>query len=332
MMWSVSVSARQVWLASLAALSLPGTSAWAGEMGRPASPGSYLTIEGGYTYLDGSDVIGHGVNVGASLAVAPDDRLVSPDSGWHAGASLGFATPGLFVFNRAEVYFSGGESDDSVTSVQEVPPGIQLQNLDSSAVAIIGGMSTTEIERRAYEGGVKLAYDQAAGASTSYSWVLTPFFRKADEETLTLVQGTADEASRSADIETRFYGVTVAVEPETWISPSVALVGRLGVGAYYYDANGTFSAASTVPAFDSAFSDGESGAGFRALLGAGVKVRLSEGLLLTGYAEANYLSDVGTARLPDNDFATQTRASVATDDEWELNAGARLSISLDGVK
>ena len=152
-----------------------------------------------------------------------------------------------------------------------------------------------------------------------------------EEDVHTTAIGTADKAWRRSDVETWFYGVAVTLEPEIWVSSSVALVGRLGAGVYGYDADGEFSSSSTLAPdpFAARITDDDSGAGFRGLLGAGIKVKLSSTMTLTGYADADYYSHVGSADLPDNQFTSATTSRVATDDAWELRAGTRLSVGFD---
>jgi hypothetical protein len=74
------------------------------------------------------------------------------------------------------------------------------------------------------------------------------------------------------------------------------------------------------------FSDGDSGVGFRLVLGAGLKFKLTETARLETFAEADYFSDVGTAQLSNNDPNDATASHAGTTDMWELRVGARLTI------
>lgn len=315
---------------ALYALSGP---AIAGEMGRaPVSTGTYTTLEGGYLHQDGDSVIGHGINPTGGLAPTTD-TFVEPDEGWFAGLSVGYASPSALIsglpFTRAEVYFAFGDADDARTDTVGAPAATSLKSADGSAFAVVGDEAGTSVRRQSYEGGLRLATDQALGASSSLTWVVMPFARFSDEDTQTVASGTADTAWRSAGVETWSYGIAFALEPEVWVSPSVALVGRIGAGVYGYHADGDFSSTSTAPMiFDADISDEKSGAGFRGLLGVGVKVKLAPATMLTGFAEADYLSDVASAGLPDNQFVSATTSSLSIDDAWELRVGARLSIGL----
>lgn len=205
-----------------------------------------------------------------------------------------------------------------------------MNSVDGSALAQLASSGRTDIERRTWEFGTRSAIDNGAPGRSSITWVLQSFTRFSDEETHTTARGGADTASRRSDVETQSTGMMALAEPEAWISPSVALVGRAGIGVYYYDVEGDFrSKSSLVPdPFAAKVSDDDDGFGFRAALGAGVKVRVTDTTMLTGFAEADYLSDVGAAKLPDNNFFTTAPARVSTDDAWDFKAGARISIGV----
>ena len=309
--------------------------ALAAEMGRaPISSGTFATIEGGYTYRSGEDAIGHAL-VPTGIPQDPAiDTFISAEQGWHAGASLGIVAHEPLIaglpFTRAEAYFTFATVDDSNSSTIEAPGAISLKSVDGSALAVEGTNGKTSQEVRTYDGGVRFAFDQAASARSSLSWVLTPFVRNTEEETRSFATGTADFAGTSADVSSWSYGAMLAVEPEIWLTSAVALVGRVGAGIYGYHAEGDFTSASSESPdpFAANVSDDASGVGFRGQLGAGVKVRVAPGATLTGYAETDYFSAVGTANLPDNQFSTLTTSSIDMDDAWELRAGARFSIGL----
>jgi hypothetical protein len=311
--------------------------ALAAEMGRaPVSSGVYVTAEGGFLYLDGTDVIGHAISPAGVVTGPETDTTVNAQNGWTAGGSIGFASTGALIgglpFRRAEAYYSYTTADDERTDTVAAPSRTSLKSVDATALGVVGFTATSEIERRSSEGGIRFASDQATGAGSSLSWIVMPFVRNSDETTASIAIGTVDTAVRSADVETWSYGVAVLVEPEVWLNSTVALTGRLGAGIYGYEADGNFSSGSTAPApdpFAASLSDTESGVGFRGLIGAGVKLKIAQAMTLTGYAEADYLSRVGSAALPDNQFASKSPARVDTTDTWDLRAGARLSIGLN---
>lgn len=335
----------QVWLGGVAfcattsvAFCMLSSSAPAAEMGRaPVVSGTYATVQGGYLLNDGDSVLGHGISSTGLISGPTTETTVDARDGWFAGGSLGFASTGPIVpglpFNRAEAYFDYFNADDGRTDTVADPAKTTLKSVDGSALGVIGFTATSEMHRRAYEGGVRFAFDQAVGSETSISWIVTPFVRNAREETGTVATGTVDTAWRGASVETWQYGVTLAAEPEIWVASNIALVGRIGGGIYGYDASGSFHSHSTAPAPDPFLADvneSASGVGFRGLLGAGVKVKLSTAMTLTGFAEADYFSHTGGASLPDNQFTSSTSSNVNTDDNWEFRAGARLSIGLGG--
>lgn len=303
----------------------------------PVASGVYVTLDGGYAYSDGSSTIGHAISPTGALADPSAETLIQADDGYALSGSIGYVAPSGFAaalpISRIEGYLSFSSTDDSNADTVNDPQRITLKSVDGTALGVIGVMAASAQELRRYEGGVRFAYDQSTGAASSLSFVVTPFVRNIDEETSSVAIGTADTAWRDADVTTWAYGVTVAVEPEVWLTPEVALVGRLGAGLYGYSANGDFSSRSTAGGggfdpFAASVSDDESGIGFRGELGAGLKFKLTEAVTLTGYGEATYFSAVGSASLPDNQFVTATTSSVDISDSWELRAGVRLSIGL----
>ena len=265
------------------------------------------------------------------------DTSVNAHDGWFAGGSLGFAAPsaifaGLPV-SRVEAYITYDDADSSRTDTLANPARTTLKSVDGSALGVVGFTATSSVERRNYDGGVRFAFDQMTGPASSVSWVLTPFVRNSDETASSVASGTVDTAWRNADVETWSYGVTAAAEPEVWLTPSFALVGRLGAGIYGYRASGDFQSASSAPApdpFSASVSESETGVGFRGQLGAGLKFRLAPSVILTSFAEADYFSAVGSARLPDNQFGSAATSRVETADEWDLRGGVRVSVGLSG--
>lgn len=301
----------------------------------PVSTGSYATVEGGYLLTEGDGAIGHGISSTGLIIGPTSETTVDARGGWTAGASIGVASPGALIgglpFTRAEAYFGYLDGDDSRTDTVADPAKTTLKSVDGSALGVIGFTATTEQQRRAYEGGLRLAFDSEIGGGASISWVMTPFVRSAREETNTVAIGTVDTAWRSADVEAWQYGVMFAAEPEIALAPGLALVGRIGAGVYGYDASGSFHSYSTAPApdpFGASLHDEASGVGFRGQLGAGLKMKLSDAMTLTGFAEADYYSHAAGASLPDNQFVTETSSSVGTSGAWEFRAGARLSVGL----
>lgn len=315
---------------SALAVTIACTSALA-DMGRaPVSgQGTYGSLEGGYLLQQSDDLIGHGVQTAPGIV---EDVNVSADSGWFAGAMIGIANRDALVtglpFHRVELYGLYGHTDDDAADT--VPPAadILLKSVDGTALGVGFGDATTSTERRTIEGGLRFEYDEQNQPVWSQTWIISPFIRNMDEETRTGCSAACGVGERSGDVETWMYGVTVAFEPEYWITPGVALVGRVGAGIYGYNADGDYRSASlVVPAFNAQLSDGDSGVGFRGQLGAGLKFKISDGANLETFAEADYFSDVGTANMSNNQAADATASSTSTTDLWELRAGARLTFA-----
>lgn len=301
----------------------------------PVQSGSYATFEGGYLLLDGESAIGHGISTTGLIAGPTIETTVDAEDGWFLGASTGFSSAVSLIdglpFTRAELFFTYGESDDDRPDTVSDPARTTLKSVDGSALGVIGVTASSEMTRRIAEGGVRLAFDTDAGGGASVTWVMTPFVRNRREDTNSVAIGTVDTAWRSADVETWGYGVTIAAEPEIALASNVALVARIGGGVYGYDTDAKFNSRSSAPTPDpylAALSESDSGTGFRGVLGLGLKVRVSPGMTLTGFAEADYFSRVANALLPDNQFTTATTSAFEIGDAWEFKAGLRLTTAL----
>lgn len=324
-MWNLRLSTGIAGLLALMATAIPASA----DMGRApvGEDGTYGSIEGGYLLQKSDDVIGYGI-VGAGGA--ENDVTVSPDNGWFAGGMIGFANRDALIsglpFHRFEIYGLYGRTDDDVSSTVPPATGLQFQNVDGTVLG--GGFTdaTTTIERRTIEGGLRFEYDDPQHpASWSHTWVLNPFIRNSEEENTTSCSAACGAATRSGDVDTWMYGIGLAFEPEQWLTPEIALVGRLGAGIYGYHASGDFTSVSAVaPAFNANLSDDNSGVGVRVQLGAGLKFKVGEQANIETFAEADYFSDVGTAQMS-NDAGVPT--STDTTDMWELRAGARLTFA-----
>ena len=325
---------KSVFLAGAALLA--GTSIAHADMGKApgSAPGTYFSGEGGYLYQDGGEVNGHGIS---SSPGTFGERFVSPEDGWFAGGLIGFSNGVPFFagtpFTRLEAYLSYGITEETETDSAPPLDDISLKSVDG-AINIIGGLrGRTSVERESTEGGVRLEGDQALSSTSSVTWVLGSFVRLTEEDTETTVEECC-VLHRNGDVDTWMYGVLAAAEPEFWLTPGVALVGRVGVGIYGYDADGDFRSFSTGLAppdpFLASASDSASGVGFRGLLGAGLKFKLGSDANLETFAEADYFSDVGTARFSNSDASDNTASRVETDDLWEVRTGLRLTIGLGG--
>ena len=291
--------------------------------------GTYVSFEGGYLLQDADGVIGHGVT---SAAGVTSDIIVNPRDGWFAGGMIGFASNGPLIaglpFRRVEAYGLYGETSASASDTAPAGGDITIKAVDGDPLGRGLSSAATSVDRRTVEGGLRFEYDDVLNATTSVTWVVAPFIRNMQEDGLTACGATCGVVQRSSDTESWLYGVVFAVEPEAWITPGVALVGRLGAGVYGFDTDASFrSSSSLLPdTFAAQFSDGDSGVGFRLVLGAGLKFKLTEMARLETFAEADYFSDVGTAQLSNNDPNDATASHAGTTDLWELRAGARLTI------
>ena len=328
-------SSRPAWLCFLLAstFALPAVA----DMGRPPTEnGTYVSGEGGYTLFSDNDVSGYGIS---TSELNFRNIFVSPEDGWFAGGMLGFASPAPMIdglwFTRIEAYAFFAKAEDSASSHASSSGSVSLTSVDGLTLVFApDDVGRASVERENTELGLRFERDQVLGPTSSITWVLAPFALWSNEE----ARGECSCARRSADVDTWLGGVTFAGEPEKWLTPGIAVVGRLGLGIYGFNADGKFRSSAIVDfvpgldAFNAHVSDSESGVGFRGQLGAGLKFKVWSAGLLETFAEADYLSDVGTARFPGNTINSALQpASVDTDELWELRAGARLTFALSGA-
>jgi hypothetical protein len=295
----------------------------------PVSPqGTYVSFEGGYLLQSADGIIGYGASATPGVV---DDVIVNPRDGWFAGGLIGLASQAPLVaglpFRRIELYGLYGRADDSSSATAPPLTDLVLKNDDDSQLVDGGLTGRTTAERWFAEGQLRFEGDDIVNASTSITWVVAPFVRWSGEDVNTVVTGCCD-LIRDASVETRMYGVLVAMEPEIWLAPQIALVGRLGAGIYGFDADGDYRSRSTLPGpdiFAAHITDGDSGVGFRGQLGAGLKFKLTSTVNLETFAEADYFSDVATAHTASN-HADGSVSHTESTDLWELKAGARITI------
>lgn len=298
----------------------------------PAKPGDvYISGEGGFLHQDGGDVNAYGIGPLAGITI---DQNISADSGWFAGAMIGWEKGSPLVsflpFTRVEIYGYGGKTDDKVSSGAPVTMG----SADGEVVAIDGTSASASTERKIWEIGYRSEFDRVIDPTRTITWGLVSFIRGSDESSGAICSAGPCVVQRSSDVDTLMIGSMLIMEPEWRLTPGVALVGRLGAGYYTYDADGKFRSSSNggggADAFAAYVKDSDDGFGFRAAFGAGLKFILSPDTFLETFAEADYFSDVGTARFASSDPTSDIAPSrVTTDDMWELRIGGRLTVNLD---
>lgn len=303
----------------------------------PVGPqGIYLSFEGGYLHHDTDGVTGHGIVL--TPGGPTRDVEVSPDDGYFLAGLIGFenGTPFFFGFHRIELFFLFGDLDGDTVS-HTAPPldDVALTSVDGTILVTGGGQfGRTTVERRTWEAALRFEDDDVINATTTVTWVFAPFIRNFDESVDSIVGGTlcggsVCAARRSGDVDSFLLGFYVAAEPEMWLTPALALVGRLGAGVYHYDADGKFRSSSNPlfppDTFAANISDDDSGLGFRGLLGIGLKFKLTSTMHLEGFGEADYFSKVGGIHMTSN-TGTGFVSHVEDDSLWEFRTGLRLTI------
>lgn len=300
----------------------------AAEMGRaPASAGTYATLEGGYLGTYDIDLLGHGIAPAPGI-VGPD-RFVDGEHGWFIGVGLGLRAPTLPYFDRVEfdVRYSRAEDDTSDGSA-----GTQLTtlaNTDATVLTVTGTRAVTDLDRDTIDTELALKKDIFTGATTSLTVGLVPFVRWTEETIESRNIGAGLSAFRSGDVDRWAYGVMLIAEPEFALSSATSLALHGGVGVYGYDADGSFIATSpNVAVFNSNVSDDDSGAGFRASLGAALKFQAGAGSIFSAFVKGDYWSDVPVADMTNQNPAVFDPSRLDSDEAWELRAGVRMTVSL----
>lgn len=292
------------------------------EMGTsPSEPGSmYFTAFGGYVNSDGTATPGHGRNVNTP------NFLVEAEDGGFGGVTLGyvFGTPvpfGLTNFRGEATFAVSGFSDDEISN----PTG---SILDLNGVSgVINFPVQSEQSRDVYDGSLALKGDMELGPDLGMSVGLEVFVRKSEDET-TAVNSAGN--FRTHDVDALFYGAMVVVQPEFAITPSLSLVGDLGVGLYGVDAD--VDSRSFVAATALTFADEDSTVGFRGRANGGLKFNATDSISLTVFGGVDFWSDVPVA----NQRRTQIIAPgvpprTKFTDLVELKAGLSLTFVFGGA-
>lgn len=320
---------------SVIALSVAFASPALADMGRSpgnGAPGWTGSLEGGYLYQNGDDLIGYGYEPAAGTTF---DVLLAPENGWFGGVSIGYnsdpSAANTWFFHRVEGYAVFGQTSDDASDT--APPGVHtlLTDVDATNNLPDGLTGNSSVKRRSFELGLRFERDQVYDSGNSITWVLAPFLASFAEKSDTSIS-VCCVASRSSDVDSRLFGIYLAAEPEYWFNSSVAIVGRGGVGVYGYSIDGKFKSEIVpplTPAFNASVLDDKNGVGFRGLLGIGLKFNVSDISNLETFAEAEYYSRVGSASLPSNVSAAASPASVNVDDLWDVRLGARLNLKLN---
>lgn len=298
----------------------------------PAGPGqTYGSAEGGFLYQEGADVNAYGVSSAPGTYV---DRFVSAQDGWLAGLQLGYENGKPFIsflpFTRVELFVFGGRTQDDVSDTAPPLSDISLKSVDGQINVIGGSVATAETERETIEFGYRSEFDQRVDADTTITWGYVSFIRNSQEDTFVTCTALCG-VTRSAGVDNWLFGSMLMMEPEFRITPAIALVGRLGAGFYLWEAEADFnSTALAAPAspFNANVHDEEDGFGFRGSLGASLKIILAPGAFLETFAEADYFSDIGTARFSNASPTDDTPSSIGEDSLWEFRTGGRLTFQI----
>lgn len=320
-------------LVSVAILTLATAGAATADMGlAPAAPGQvYGSAEGGFLYQEGGDVNAYGISSAPGTYV---DQFLSAQEGWLAGLQLGYESGKPFIsflpFTRVELFVFGGRTNDDRTDTAPPLADISVKSVDGQINVIGGSIASADTERETIEFGYRSEFDQRVDADTTITWGYVSFIRNSQEDTLVTCTALCG-VTRSAGLDDWLFGSMLMMEPEFRISPAVALVGRLGAGFYLWDAEADFrSTAIAAPGspFNASVHDEEDGVGFRGSLGASLKIIVAPGAFLETYAEADYFSDMATARFANASTTDTTPSFIDEDSMWEFRTGGRLTLQL----
>ncbi len=138
-----------------------------------------------------------------------------------------------------------GSTSEDVSD--HAPPfsSLSLTSVDGDSFASGGKNAKGSDDRTSIEGGIRFKRDFELDENSSLTLVLSPFLVFSEEDVNASVTGGCCNVRRDGDVDTWLGGGLVAVEPETWITAGMALVGRAGVGLYGFSSEGSFSSRST---------------------------------------------------------------------------------------
>ncbi|MCZ6772811.1 MAG: hypothetical protein O7G83_12670 [Proteobacteria bacterium] len=248
-------------------------------------------------------------------------------NGAFGGVTLGlFLNPGSMPFRlhnpRFEASFGlSGFDDDTVTTATG-----GVRDVDGVPGVFAALPATSRQKRETFDGSIALKGEVRHGADGDLTVALESFIRNSDDETLSKCCPAG--GIRSADINSWFYGLMLAVQPEVSLGARLSLVADLGAGVYLVDGDGKFS--STPVVVTTTISDNKQKLGFRGRAMIGLKLAHEAGVTTTLFGGIDYWNNVPFANMPS--IATGNFLShVGFDQLIELKAGARVTIPFAGV-
>jgi hypothetical protein len=190
----------------------------------------------------------------------------------------------------------------------------------------------SDLERSLIEAGLRFFHDFAAAPDANgVAFGLEPFFaifNEDNESAIGVIAGGSFEPSalRSSELEATAFGALLALDGQYYISPRIALTGRIAAGAYHLDAEADTifrSLAEVSPVTDELSSDSF---GFRGQLALGIDHALTDEVSLGVIGRLDYWSD-----FPFIEWTTGAPGdnnSIGEEDFLALSVGARLTFRL----
>ena len=316
------------------------------DMGRsPTVSGVYVSVEGAYLHQRNASVRTFGLTSKADSSI--QEQFINAESGLSGGFTFGYAENSrgiLGYFDRVEASFSYATLDASIDGSVDFPASdtsFALTSLGQDAMGtfwcIGGDFAFASLQRENYDWALNLERDLIKSDAGSVTLGLSPFFRSSSEDIETRVSMMDAEQVNTTRLDGLYYGANLTFEPEYKITPNISLIGIFGGGAYGYSMNGRFqSDLSFYQEGDKELdavadvSDKINGFGFKALLGAALKMHFSETSRLTSYLTADYWSHIGLADLTTNSISVAEikRSEIGSADVWEIRTGFRYSVSI----
>lgn len=311
-----------------------------------ADMGKGVDLEGLYVSFDAAFVSEQGPSVRTYGVEEPQppfrikDQYLNVKDGWSPGASIGYAskTGVLGIFNRAEIALDYSELKGDLSDQHAYS---FLSAVDARDSAFYADHAVSHMEATIITGSLPLKHDLSIGGEHSLTLGFEPFARRTRHELRTLLKSSGATASdpidtyaAAADLDQLYYGAMVTAEPELQLTDIMSIACRVGGGVYAHSARGRFYSEFQFP------GEGETSSaqveqqttdmGWRASLGAALKLRLAPSSVLTSYLTADYWSEGGSVELPTNDFyALENQpASIGTAETWDLRAGMRLTVEI----
>lgn len=293
-----------------------------GPIGKsPADFGQwYLSAHAGFSAADGPETDGHDRSPNTS------NVFLSPSDSGVFGGTLGY------VFGDSPVN-SAGWANARIEGAFSAYVGLEEKEttVGGSIRPLVGGGSSgdTALPARStrknsiFHGSIGLRGDKEINDNITVASGFDIFIRSNEDNTFSIIEDV-NRPTRSAKIDSMFYGAMLVVQPEIKLSGPLSFVSDFGVGAYLVDVDSNFR--SLTSGNSQALSASRSKAGFRLKASGGFKYAVANGVSTSLTAGVDYWSETPYAHLESAQDRTDT--ALRFDDLLEFKTGVTVSVAL----